>query len=56
MFYENFLKTSEYKKLSLALSGAGACALFGLPAAGRALVYAALHRSLGRPLCIVTPG
>ena len=43
-----FSQTSEYKKLSLALSGAGACALFGLPAAGRALVYAALHRSPGQ--------
>lgn len=39
-----------------ALSEPGACALFGLPGAGRALVYAALCRTLNRPLCIVTPG
>ena len=46
----------KYKKLSHALSGKGACALFGLPASGRAQVYAALCRQLDKPLCIVTPG
>ena len=56
MFEQLFLQTEEYKKLAGALSGKGACALFGLPAAGRALVYAALARALGRTLCIVTPG
>ncbi len=56
MFYELLLQTTEYKKLANALSGKGACALFGLPAAGRAQVYAALYRDLGRPLCVVTPG
>ena len=56
MFEQLFLQTEEYKKLAGALSGKGACALFGLPAAGRALVYAALSRALGRTLCIVTPG
>ena len=39
-----------------ALSEPGACALFGLPGSGRALVYAALCRTLDRPLCVVTPG
>ena len=34
----------------------GPAALFGLPPAGRALLYAALRRDLARPLCIVTPG
>ena len=29
---------------------------FGLPPAGRALLYAALQKDLGRVLCIVTPG
>lgn len=56
MFYELFQQTQEHKKLIGALSGKGASALFGLPSAGRAQVYAALSRELGRPLCIVTPG
>ena len=56
MFYELFLQTPEHKKLIGALSGKGASALFGLPGAGRAQVYAALARELERPLCIVTPG
>ena len=56
MFYELFQQTQEHKKLIGALSGKGASALFGLPGAGRAQVYAALSRELGRPLCIVTPG
>ena len=30
--------------------------LFGLPPAGRALLYAALQKDLGRLVCIVTPG
>ena len=34
----------------------GPAALFGLPPAGRALLYAALQKDLGRVLCIVTPG
>ena len=46
MFQSLFLQTEEYKKLAGALSGKGACALFGLPASGRALVYAALGRAL----------
>ena len=40
MFDALFTTTTEYKKLSHALSGKGACALFGLPASGRAQVYA----------------
>ncbi|MDD4851029.1 MAG: transcription-repair coupling factor, partial [Gemmiger sp.] len=56
MFNTQFFKTSEYRKLADALATPGALALFGLPGAGRAAVYAALCRGLGRPLCIVTPG
>lgn len=56
MFDALFTTTTEYKKLSHALSGKGACALFGLPASGRAQVYATLCRQLDKPLCIVTPG
>lgn len=51
MFDALFTTTTEYKKLSHALSGKGACALFGLPASGRAQVYAALCRQLDKPLC-----
>lgn len=56
LFTAHFTQTKEYEKLAHALSEPGACALFGLPGAGRALVYAALCRTLNRPLCIVTPG
>ena len=56
MFNALFTKTEEYNKLAQALGSPGACALFGVPGAGRALIYAALARALGRPLCIVTPG
>ena len=56
MFDSLFTATAEYRRLTHALSGKGACALFGLPGAGRAQVYAALCRSMGKPLCIVTPG
>ena len=56
MFNALFTKTEEYAKLAQALGGPGACALFGIPGAGRALVYAALSQALDRPLCIVTPG
>ena len=56
LFTSRFTQTKEYEKLAHALSEPGACALFGLPGSGRALVYAALSRTLERPLCIVTPG
>ena len=56
MFNALFTKTEEYNKLAQALGSPGACALFGVPGAGRALIYAALAQALGRPLCIVTPG
>jgi transcription-repair coupling factor (superfamily II helicase) len=58
MFYELFVNTAEARDLAHALNGKteGAAALFGLPAAGRAQVYAALCRMLDRPLCVVTPG
>ena len=56
MIDARFATTTEYKKLRNALSGKGACALFGLPAIGRAAVYAALARSMDKTLCIVTPG
>ena len=55
--YEALLKqTPEYQKIAAALASPGPAALFGLPPAGRALVYGLLARDLGRPLCIVTPG
>ena len=56
MFQQLFTATTEYAKLAGALGSPGAAALFGLPAAGRAQAYAALCRTLGRQLCIVTPG
>ena len=55
--YEALLKqTAEYQKISASLASPGPAALFGLPPAGRVLVYALLARDLGHPLCIVTPG
>ncbi len=55
--YEALLKaTNEYQKISASLSTPGPTALFGLPPAGRAPLYAALQKDLGRTLCIVTPG
>ena len=56
MFDQLFSKTQEFTKLAQALGTPGACALFGIPGAGRAMVYAALARHTGAPLCIVTPG
>ena len=43
MFNALFTKTEEYAKLAQALGGPGACALFGIPGAGRALVYFPRH-------------
>ena len=55
--YEALLKaTPEYQKVAASFGSAGPAALFGLPPAGRALLYAALPKDLGRVLCIVTPG
>ena len=56
MFSQLFGTTSEYQRLAGALGTPGAAALFGLPGAGRAQMYAALQKALNRPLCIVTPG
>ena len=56
MFRTLLEQTQEYKALASSLQGHGASALFGLPASGRALVYAALAAQTGRPLCLVTPG
>ena len=56
MFRTLLERTQEYKALASSLQGHGASALFGRPAAGRALVYAALAAQTGRPLCLVTPG
>ena len=55
MFNALFTKTDEYARLAQALGGPGACALFGIPGSGRAMVYAALAKALDKPLCIVTP-
>ena len=55
--YEALLKaTPEYQKVAASFAKPGPAALFGLPPAGRALLYAALQKDLGRVLCIVTPG
>ena len=55
--YEALLKsTPEYQKIAESLHTPGPAALFGLPPAGRALLYAALQKDLGRLVCIVTPG
>ena len=55
--YEALLKaTPEYQKIAASFSSPGPAALFGLPPAGRVLLYAALQKDLGRILCIVTPG
>ena len=55
--YEALLKsTAEYQKIAESLHTPGPAALFGLPPAGRALLYAALQKDLGRLVCIVTPG
>ena len=55
--YEALLKnTPEYQKTAASLASPGPAALFGLPPAGRALLYAALQKDTGRILCVVTPG
>ncbi len=55
--YEALLKrTPEYQKLAASLAVPGPAALFGLPPAGRAQMYATLAKELARPLCVVTPG
>ena len=55
--YKALLKpTTEYQKILASLHSPGAAAFFGVPAAGRALIYTALAKETGRPLCIVTPG
>ena len=55
--YEALLKsTPEYQKIAASLASPGPAALFGLPPAGRALLYASLQKDTGRVLCIVTPG
>ena len=55
--YEALLKaTPEYQKIAASFGTPGPAALFGLPPAGRALLYAAFQKDLGRVLCIVTPG
>ena len=47
--YEALLKnTPEYQKTAASLASPGPAALFGLPPAGRALLYAALHPKLFR--------
>ena len=46
--YEALLKTPEYQKIAESLRTPGPAALFGLPPAGRALLYAALQKDLGR--------
>ncbi len=55
--YEALLKnTPEYQKIAASLASPGPAALFGLPPAGRVLLYAALQKDTSRILCVVTPG
>lgn len=56
MFLQLLQNTSEYKRLSAALTRKGTSALFGLPPVGRAAVLAALYNEQKRPLLVVTPG
>ena len=52
--YEALLKnTPEYQKTAASLASPGPAALFGLPPAGRALLYAALQKDteIGRASC-----
>ena len=45
--YEALLKaTQEYQKIAASFANPGPAALFGLPPAGRALLYAALQKDL----------
>ena len=45
--YEALLKaTQEYQKIAASFAKPGPAALFGLPPAGRALLYAALQKDL----------
>lgn len=49
--YEALLKaTPEYQKIAASLAARARQPLFGLPPAGRALLYAALQKDLGRVL------
>ena len=55
--YDTLLqRTPEYAKIKASLATPGPAALFGVPAAGRALWYAALVKDLNRPLCVITAG
>lgn len=56
MFLQLLQNTSEYKRLSAALSQKGVSALFGLPPVGRAALLAALAGEQKRTLLVVTPG
>lgn len=56
MYRTLLTQSTEIKKLIASLGTPGPAALFGLPPAGRAMVYATLQRELNRPLLIVTPG
>ena len=48
--YEALLKAAqEYQKIAASFAKPGPAALFGLPPAGRALLYAALQKDLARP-------
>ncbi|MFI3169169.1 MAG: transcription-repair coupling factor [Faecalibacterium sp.] len=46
--------TTEYQRIATSLETVGSSALFGLPPAARAQMYATLAQQQGRSLCIVT--
>ena len=56
MYRERIVQTNEYARLKAAIATPGAAALFGLPAVGRAMVYAALALENHRQLAVVTSG
>ena len=58
MLTQNLRKTTEYQKIKAAMAGGfpAVTALFGLPAAARAHMLAALCEELGRPAFVVCAG
>ena len=54
MFGQLIEKTNEYQRLCSGCTTKGATALFGLPVAARALMYATMAAGQNRPLVVVT--
>lgn len=56
MFQQLIAKTNEYSRLQAATTTKGAAALFGLPSAARAMMYASLCIQENRPFVLVCSG